>query len=508
MYLAPLAAFLWFLMAFRSPAYAACGLIALGTCYLLMARWNMPGSRPWGAVALVAVGLGLPALGLWQFLQFADVGDQDHSVYACMLWNLRNGNLHYSFRGMNMFGIHSQYTSILWIPLHWIAGETGLKVGKGLCLVAAAFLAVRRMQRNPDAACWGAAAILMSPAIASQFFFGFHPEFIAAPVLVLALEAYRDLKLGRFMACVFFLAFSKEAYTMAVGGILLLALVERRNWKWILLPGLMTCLQMAFYWFIIIPRFAPAGNFLGYQMPSSSGQVLAAWLRPELFLYALRVFLPFLPLMMAFPKRYMLLPLPLMVFYASFPDSSFLVMWPNYAFPLAFLCSAGLVLTPRIHIDGPERPAASSFRLDGRILVACAFTSLLCYPLWREIFSIPPDDPARVKDVARFRSAIPDSASVLINAGFASRFAARKELTVWGWRDLPLSHFDFVVLDAGYRPAWLVKDGELERGLDTLSHSPDWKLEYSRKDLYLFSRTRGLNPDSTASHAANAAPGP
>jgi len=73
------------------------------------------------------------------------------------------------------------------------------------------------------------------PAVASQFFYGFHPELIAAPALVLALDAYRDGKLVRFLFWTFFMAFSKEVFTLAVGGILLVALMERRNWKWILL---------------------------------------------------------------------------------------------------------------------------------------------------------------------------------------------------------------------------------------------------------------------------------
>jgi len=55
---------------------------------------------------------------------------------------------------MNMLGIHSQYTSVLWIPLQWLAGEPGLKVGNGLCLIAAALLMVRRHRGNRNAAAW------------------------------------------------------------------------------------------------------------------------------------------------------------------------------------------------------------------------------------------------------------------------------------------------------------------------------------------------------------------
>jgi hypothetical protein len=483
--LVPAMAYLYFLARYHSAGYAVGGALLLAFFYFLYLRWYRPGGpaesrqpdRPDPGAFALAAALALPVLGLWQYLHFVDVGDQDHSAYACMLWNLRHGNLHYSFRDMNMFGIHCQYTSVLWIPVQWLAGETGLKLGKGLCLIAAALLAVRdrRAPGEGDAAAWGVAALLLSPAVASQFFFGFHPEFIAAPVLVLALQAYRDQRLGRFLACTAFLAFSKEALTMAVGGMLLLALLERRPWKWILLPGLLCCLQMGFYWYVMLPRFAPQGNHLAYFMPSSPAQIAANWLRPAVLAYALHVCLPFLPLLFRFPRRYLILPIPLMAFYAAFPDTVFMVMWPNYAFPLAFLCGAGLILAPEI-------------RIPPRVLMACAMTSLLCYPLWREIISIPRPDAARAADVARIRAAIPQAASVVVNAGFADRFAARKDISVWGWRSLPLAHFDYAVIDGRYRPGWLVRGGDLDRGLDSLADTTAWTREYARDSLFLFRR--------------------
>jgi hypothetical protein len=454
----------------------ALGLAVLAAFYALWFNWERFARFPLGICALITFGLGLPALGFWQFQQFGDLGDMEHSAYAVHLWNLRHGILHYSFRDVNMWGIHSQYTSVLWAPVQWLAGEPGLKLGKGLCLIAAALLLARPLRRDPDAAAWAAAAVLISPAVASQFFYGFHPEFIAAPALVLALEAYRDGKLGRFLAWALVLACSKEVFTLAVGGILLVALAERRGWKWTLLPGLACSAAMAVYWFLVVPEFAPKGNHLAYMMPSSIGQIASDWFRPHTLFYAMHAFMPMLPLMLAMPKRYWLLPLPLMAFYAAFPDPAFMVMWVNYNFPVTLLCAGGLALQ-----RGP--------RVDGRILAACAVASLLSYPLWREVFSVPPPNPAR-EAFTRIRELLPDDASASINAPFTARFIGRRQGEAFGWMRRPMDGYDYVVMDSTFKPGWLVDEGKLAEALRTLTTSPEWTLAYGKGDLLLFRRVR------------------
>ncbi len=465
--------------------------MVLGAFFLLLRHWDKAARRPLGLIVLILIAAALPCLGLWQFLQLRDIGDLDQATYATALWNFRHGRLHYDFRGTDILGVHSQYTAFLWIPVQYLFGELGLKAGKALCLLAAVHLFLRRFRDDGRIAAWAGAALLLSPPIASQFFFGFHPEFLAAPALVLALEAYREEKLGRFLACAAFLAFSKEVFTLAVGGILLVALIERRPWKWLLLPGALCCLQMGIYWYAVLPRFAPQGNLLGHYIPVSAAQVLAMWLRPAAFFYALHVFLPFLPMQLALPKRYLLLPIPLMLFYAAFPDPLFMVMWPNYAFPLAFLCAGGLVLCKRIRVaDGAGVWETGVFRLEGSVLAACAVVSLLCYPLWREIFSVPTGNLARAREVERLREQIPEDASLLVNGSFSARVAGRREITIWGWRSRQLDHFDYALVDTGFAPPWLVDAQDLARGMDSLATSPQWIRDYARDGLFLYRRNR------------------
>ncbi|MDQ3002942.1 MAG: DUF2079 domain-containing protein [Fibrobacterota bacterium] len=489
----PFFAFLYFLLRYHSGLYFFGGAIILVGFVLVNIFWDKVEAGHYGMIALGLAAVGLPALGAWQFIQMQDLGDMDQTAYSCAFWNIRHGWLHYSIRGYNMFGIHSQYTSVLWIPWHYLTGELGLKIGKYLCLLIATALLLRIHWGSRKVSSWIVLAVLISPPIASQFFFGFHPEFLAAPVLVLLFTAYRDYRLGPFLLYVGFLAYTKEVFTLVVGGVLILAFVERRSWKWTILPGCLCCIQMAVYWYVIVPHFAPSGNHLSYFMPATGNQILAMWWRPQNIFYVLHVTLPFLPLMLTLPKRYLVLPVPLMAFYAAFPDPLFVVLWPNYAFPLAFLCTAGLVLAGKLQIGNtgkseiPGQVSPVSQCLDGRILLACAVTSLLCYPLWREAFSIPTGNMARNLEVNRIRSIIPSDASVLVHGPFSTRFAGRKEISFWVYRDKPLNSFDFIVIDT-VLPYWVNQPEKLAQDIKSLSNDSAWSRESGQHGLFLFRR--------------------
>lgn len=496
----PVLALIYFYFRHHSTGYLLGGTAVVAAFLFLYAGWDRAGRRPIGTAVLVLLGLALPSLGTWQYLQMQDIGDMDQSAYVNALWNVRHGSLDYSLDGYNMFGIHSQYTAVLWAPLLWLGGPLGLKLGQGLALLAACLLSVRRLQGNREAATWGAVALLLSPAIASQFLFGFHPEMLGAPALVLALQAYRQEQLGRFLALTAFLAYTKESFTLAIGGILLLALLERRSWKWILLPGLLCCLLMSIYWYGVLPIFAPKGNHLSYFMPSTPSEILSMWSRSQNIFYAVHIYLPFLPLLLAFPKRYMVLPLPLMAFYAAFPDPLFVVMWPNYAFPLAILCSAPLVLSPALLPAPGSDPMPRSgpiqaerlFRvLDGRIPMACAVISLLSYPLWREIITLPAGNLARSHAVDALQDRLPPDASVVVNGPFITRLAERRTVSMWGNRKDSLETYDYVVID-DVLPFWQVTREERSRSADSLARHPGWIREYSEDGLHLFrpDRTR------------------
>jgi hypothetical protein len=478
----PFLAFIYFLRHYHPWFYIGTGSILLIGYGFLCTHWQKWGNRSVGWSILIITTLGLVLMGLWQFLSRYDSGDVDHAVYACAFWNLEHGRTCYSIVEFSIFGVHANYTLVSWLPVHFLAGEIGIKIGKYLCLLAGIGLLVRRDWLSRELAAWSAIALMLSPPIASQFFFGFHPEFLAAPFLVLALIAYREEKLGYFLFYAAFMTYTKEPFAMVVGGVVLLALVERRSWKWFILPVVMCTIMMGLYWFVIMRHFSPEGNHLQNFMPPSIKSLGGIFFRRHTFFYGLHLAIPFLPLMLTLPRRYLLLPLPLFLFY-SVMDISTHDLWRHYAFPFAFLCMAGLVLRKEDSaVDG------SIPRLDGRILLACAVMSGLSSPLWRTVFFVPLEYPTRALEVAKIHSLVPEGASVMVNGQFTTQFAARRRMMDWTYKVKPLEDFDYIVIDETFQPNWLDKKSELESDIETLSKSSNWTTEYKQGGLYLFQK--------------------
>ena len=89
---------------------------------------------------------------------------------------------------------------------------------------------------------------------------------------------------------------------------------------------------------------------------------------------------------------------------------------------------------------------------------------------------------------------IPGSASVLANSPCLERFAARREIGLWGElsaqgpRPFPPEHYDYVVLDTAFHPFWLTDPEDLRRGLAALQRSPEWTRIEAGAGLFAFRR--------------------
>ena len=505
--LIPPLCFLYFVFKYHSLGYfcfGAAALILFYSVFFLPAtqkiRTRLFAFNPLILFVLAAAGLSL--FGAWQYFQMNDQGDMDQSYYSMAFWNMRHGTLHHDFDGKNMFGIHSQYTATIWLPVQIFFGDLGLKLFQGFGLIFSSLFLTRLLWKssqedqdpaqkltNRNAALWASLAILLAAPVASQFFYGFHPELIGAPFLVVALYTYRKQNLWGFLICTALLAYTKETFTLVVGGILLLALIEKRNWKWIFLPGILCCVQMGIYWFLILPHFAPKGNMLSGLMPHSLHDVFHNWFRLQTLVYFFQASLPFLPLLLVMPKKYLILPIPLMLFYAAFPDSAFMVMWVNYPFPTAFLFSAGLILETNLNFSANAAldKTHSTKMIDLRIVITCALIALLSYPLWREIFTVPMANLHRSREVDKLNASIPLNSSVIVNTPSLTRFAPRREISTWVSHVKPLDYFEYAVIDT-VLPFWGFTPHQRKLSVDSLMQNPNWKMEYGENGLYLFHR--------------------
>lgn len=485
----PFLACLYFFQRYHSLGYLAFSACALAGYLAIFLLWERLDAAKLGWVALAGSTAGLSALGLWQFFNLADTGDIDQASYACWLWALAHGYGESVFSDFHIFAAHSNYAILLWVPVHWLAGETGIKVGKMVCLAAAAFLIAWRHRGERSEGPWLALAVLLSPPVASQFFFGFQPEFLAAPFLVLAFQAWRDEKLGAFLAYTAFIAINKEVFTLPIAGLLITGLIERRPWRWIAWPAALCCGLMAAYWFVIGPYFSRgAGNHFNAVFPSGPADALSRIFSRDSLLYAAWIALPFLPALATAPRRYLAIPIPMIAFYCLF-TSDFREIWRHYTYPQAFLCAAGWMVWKQ---GGEQAVRASS-----RILFVCAVTSVLCYPMWKTVFSVPRGQPEKRREVMEIRRIVPPRASILVNGSFVTWFAARPDIMAWEYKVKPLGHFEYVLLDMSYMPASNFGAEDLARDSAMLSGSPAWRLERSGAGLSLFKRI--APPDSLQS---------
>ena len=162
--------------------------------------------------------------------------DFDLAIFAHAETGLRHGTLYESIGAMPWLGGHVALVLFLLAPL-WLLAPHPLT----LLAVQAAGLALgavpvhrlaKRETGNETAALLCAAAYLLYPAIGYSALFEFHPETLATPALLFALEAMRA---GRLRATLLWSAFAmttREDVALVVLGMAALAAFRRERRAW------------------------------------------------------------------------------------------------------------------------------------------------------------------------------------------------------------------------------------------------------------------------------------
>lgn len=94
-----------------------------------------------------------------------------------------------------------------------------------------------RVWMGPNAALAAGIAYLISPFTQNLALFEFHFIAFAVPVLLAAAHAYARRHLGPFLVWCTLGLLVREDVALVVGGFALLAVLERRPWRWVLVPG-------------------------------------------------------------------------------------------------------------------------------------------------------------------------------------------------------------------------------------------------------------------------------
>ena len=482
---------------------------------------------------LFSIGVFLVSWWHWWTYQY---GTFDLAFYVQSLWLAARGEWWVSLLNVPLMGNHAEPIVFLLTPLFALWSHPMLfVVVQTLALASMAFTGfriARRLDFDPPSAIALGLTLLVLPATSSVGIYEFHPEALAAPLLLLLIEARLAGRFGRFwLWFLAVLACKENMALLLVAWCGAFALLEwRRGWSWQLrwngLPLLAAALWLALYASVISPRLN-AGNVdygqLYAHLGANGGEIVrnffvepwraghAIWrgLTQGDMVWSLLLPLLLLPLLRA---HWLLIAAPILLQHLlsyRFTEWSLGAHYPAPFIPLFWIAATEAAARLR-------SPRAVAFTLLG----ASALAHLWCGPS-REIAAQIPELAARLDErewKAQRLAAIPPEASVTAGQPYLSHLATRRHLyslhhVLKGLKTLSKERYtppptDAVVIDyldtntfstaAGfYHPRSLVDAAREIPASDRLLHdflSPDrWNVE-SCNALAIYQRGEPLPP--------------
>lgn len=476
-------------------------------------------SRPliWGA--LIFSGLTF-LVSWWQWWTF-QYGTFDLAFYVQSLWLALRGQWQVSLLNVPLMGNHAEPIVFLLTPLFAICPHPMLFVAvQTLAFATMPFTAYRigrRLELEPRAAQLMALATLLTPAAFSIGIYEFHPEALAAPLLLLLIEARQAERYGRYW--LWFLAVLSVKENMAPLLVMYCGVFAVLEWKrgrfwqvaWNVLPALVAMAWLLIYGKLISPALN-AGNVdylqLYGHLGTSPGDILrkfftepqralgSVWnaLTKGNMVWALLLPMLCLPL---FRPRWLLIAAPLLAQHLlswRYTEWSLGAHYPAPFIPLFWIAAAEALR--RLHAQTAVATA---------VLVACALAHLR-FGEARSIARQIPSLGAILEERewrAQMIADIPADASVTASLAFLPHLAKREHLIslhhiLKGLKTLsavaytPPPPTDVVIIDyadtltfstqAGYYHPWSRLDGERfvpssDRLLHEYLRSVSWQAE-------------------------------
>ena len=480
-----------------------------------------------GAV-LFAMATFLFSWWLWWTFQY---GTFDLAFYVQALWLAVRGHWQVSLLNVPLMGNHAEPIVFLLAPLFALCPHPMLLVAvQSVALASMPFIAwriARRLDIDHGSSILLALATILTPATALIGIYEFHPEALAAPLLLLMIEARLAERRGWFW--VWFLAVLGVKENMAlllIAWCAVFAFLERRrdrSWlmEWHIVPGV-----VALGWLLlcakVIGPWLNAGNVDYLQLYShlgnSAGDILKnLFLAPQKSFGALwnalskgnliwGLVLPFFALPF-FRPRWWLIAAPLLLQHLlswRYSEWSLGAHYPAPFIPLFWMGAAEMVA--RFHT---QRPAAIG------IVVACCLGQLWLGPARRvaEEISASADTLDEREWKAGMLAGISPDASVLASQPFLSHLAKRQRLhslhhVLKGLKTLSRTTYepppptDVAIVDYGdtstfntaagyYHPRMRLPDGGSVESSDRLLHEflrrQRWHVQ-ARNQIALFTR--------------------
>jgi uncharacterized membrane protein len=396
----------------------------------------------WTALVFSALTVAVSWWHWWTF-QYSSF---DLAFYVQALWLALRGKWTVSLLNVPLMGNHAEPIVFLLTPLFAICPHPMLfVVAQTLAFASMPFTAWRigrQLGLEPYAALFLAAATLLAPAAFSIAIYEFHPEALAAPLLLLLYEARLAQRRGLFW--LWFLAVLGVKENMAPLLVLfcgMYAVVERdrdRGWQlhWNVMPALVAMGWLLLYGKVISPALN-AGNVdylqLYSNLGSSPGDILRKFFtEPQRLGNALRdslgtgnmlpaLLLPFMLLPLLRP-RWLLIAAPLLLQHLLSFRSSEWSLGAHYPAPFLALF---WIATAESLVKFRAQTA-----IAGAVLAACV-TAHFRFGASQELKTEIPSLADKLEErewKAQMLSEIPDNAAVTASLGFLSHLAKRENV--------------------------------------------------------------------------------
>lgn len=234
-------------------------------------RWNRPPLSARLAGGLLAAFAALycavgTTLAVLKLSAFGYVGQDIAYFMQCLhtalhgrlFWSNQYHDLLYSSAVSSDFAGHNQPVLFLLLPFYALAprAETLFLLRNAvLALSAWPLYRLCRFSLPAGASLLLTAAFLLAPAVLFQNFYDFAPLSLALLPLAWTLVWFREQRWGACMLALLGCLLVREDLVFAVGGIGLLAALERRPLRWSALPVALAGAWAALTWGLILPHF-------------------------------------------------------------------------------------------------------------------------------------------------------------------------------------------------------------------------------------------------------------
>lgn len=432
----------------------------------------------WIAVLIFVVVAVADSWFRWATFQYQS---PDLAYYTQALWLATHGQWHVSLMDVPLMGHHAEPICFLLLPFFWMWSHPMFFIVVQALMMATmpftAYRIARRMEFERSGAMWMALATLLAPATGFVALNEFHPEALAAPLILLMLEARMARRAGSYWVCFLLCVMCKENVALMLAWMCavhwLLDREQNREWQttFNVVPGLLAAAWVAAYVLWLGPSWGSADalhidrySHLGASAPDVAGKVFsepgrvfrAGWAGFTGGNLVWGLLLPFLLLPLLRP-RWMIIAVPLF--------AQHLLSWRSSEWSIQSYHAAPLV--PLVWMGAAEAAANLFWRdIVARWMVgACVVAQLWMGPVRSVFGTVASARTARSQAELRkeMLTLIPAEAGVMAGDQFLSHLAKRSHLYSLGGNGAadksaatPVRKVDAVYVDFS-TPAFLPK---------------------------------------------------